>query len=135
MGFFGKLKFWKKEDTFSDLGLGDESMGLAADKPEAFPGGPELGAEPKPGLEPGAEPKSSSDLGQSSTETFPDLSKPYTTTQAPSTENLDIYKVVKEIEVVSSKLDALRAAVESINQRLANLERIAEGEPRKRRSW
>ena len=34
----------------------------------------------------------------------------------------------KSLEVISSKLDALRASVESINQRLANLETMARGE-------
>ena len=34
----------------------------------------------------------------------------------------------KNLEVISSKLDALRASLESINQRLANIEAIARGE-------
>ncbi len=37
------------------------------------------------------------------------------------------------MEVVSAKLDALRASLESINQRLANLERIAYGELEQKR--
>jgi len=34
----------------------------------------------------------------------------------------------KNLEIISSKLDALRASIESLNQRLANLEAIARGE-------
>ena len=34
----------------------------------------------------------------------------------------------KSLEVISSKLDALKAAIESISQRLANIEAIAKGE-------
>ena len=34
----------------------------------------------------------------------------------------------KNLEVISSKLDAIRASIESLNQRLANLEAIAKGE-------
>jgi len=42
----------------------------------------------------------------------------------------------KDMEVVSSKLDAIKAVLDAINQRLANLERISSGEyePR-RRTW
>ena len=42
-----------------------------------------------------------------------------------------------QLEVISSKLDALRATLESINQRLINIERIAEGEQdtRRRINW
>lgn len=36
--------------------------------------------------------------------------------------------VDKDLEVISSKLDAIRANLDSINQRLANLERVAYGE-------
>lgn len=38
------------------------------------------------------------------------------------------YMISKNIEVLSSKMDAIRAAIESINQRLANIERIAQSE-------
>lgn len=36
--------------------------------------------------------------------------------------------VSKDLEILSAKLDALKALLESINQRLQNLERIAHGE-------
>ena len=42
----------------------------------------------------------------------------------------------KDLEIVSSKLDALRTVLDSINQRLANIERMASGEyETKRRNW
>ncbi|MBU0461856.1 MAG: hypothetical protein KJ574_04695 [Nanoarchaeota archaeon] len=43
----------------------------------------------------------------------------------------------KDIEIISAKLDSLRATLDSINQRLANLERIAQGEqdPKRRYEW
>ena len=40
----------------------------------------------------------------------------------------DAYIVGKEIEIMSSKLDALRAAIDTINQRLSNIERLAEND-------
>ncbi len=43
----------------------------------------------------------------------------HTRGQAPTRENM----LEKELEIISSKLDYLKAALESINQRLANLEK------------
>ena len=47
--------------------------------------------------------------------------------QQPSYQS-DNYIASKNLEVISSKLDALRASLESVNQRLANIEAIARGE-------
>ena len=43
----------------------------------------------------------------------------------------------KDIEVLSSKMDAIRASLDSLNQRLANIERLAYGEydRQKRSQW
>jgi len=42
----------------------------------------------------------------------------------------------KDIEIISYKIDALKAAMESMNQRLANLETIAKGSQEKSRyNW
>lgn len=56
---------------------------------------------------------------------------------SPSSSGHDDYINSKSLEVISSKIDALRAVVESMNQRLANLERIAgqEEENRRRRYY
>jgi len=55
----------------------------------------------------------------------------------PAMQSPREYATDKNLEVISSKLDALRAALESINQRLANLEAIARGEEdqRYKRRW
>ena len=53
-------------------------------------------------------------------------------------ETNDMYMLKKDIEIISSKLDALKAGIESINQRLMNIERIAiaEQQPQeRRREW
>ncbi|MFT4308517.1 MAG: hypothetical protein ACMXYM_04060 [Candidatus Woesearchaeota archaeon] len=36
--------------------------------------------------------------------------------------------VAKELEIISSKLDSIRATLESLNQRIAGLERVAYGD-------
>lgn len=43
------------------------------------------------------------------------------------------FRESSEMQVISAKLDALKASLDSINQRLANLERIAQGEQPQRR--
>lgn len=45
--------------------------------------------------------------------------------EAPLKSSDDNYIVSKNLEVISSKIDALRAAIESLNQRVKNIERIA----------
>jgi len=141
MALFGKL-FGKKEDKFDDLGLGDDSfsadLGKTPGTDTAMPGAAP-GAEHMPGT--GLEmPETKTDFGaapsaQQAEPAYPDLSKPYTAAPAFPHENVDVYRLSKEIEVVSSKIDAVKAAIESIGQRLANLERIAEAEPEKRKHW
>ena len=41
----------------------------------------------------------------------------------------------RDMELVSAKLDALKASLDSINQRLANLERVAYGDEEQRKVW
>jgi hypothetical protein len=43
----------------------------------------------------------------------------------------------KDFELINAKLDAVKASIESINQRLANIERIASesSEPQKKKTW
>jgi len=43
--------------------------------------------------------------------------------------------LAKDIELISSKLDYLKAALDSLNQRLANLERIMQVEKEQRYRW
>ena len=44
--------------------------------------------------------------------------------------------MTKDVEIISAKIDALKAMLESISQRIANIERIAQSEQEKaKRSW
>jgi len=163
MGLFDKVMFWKKKDDFGDLGLDSglgeggsghdlampPDMGMQKDpmlpgdlglpKDESMPSdnGPDQGF----GMEhanPGSPMPSGTDYNQ------PGLSSPAQPTFGPQSgpppqqhPGIGDYTVSKDIEVISSKLDALRASLDSINQRLANLERIAQGDQdqRKYRGW
>ncbi|MBI2101112.1 hypothetical protein HYT53_00705 [Candidatus Woesearchaeota archaeon] len=115
MSFLGKLAFWKRKDDIEEIGkdLGlDKELGL------------DIGAGPSPDL--------GMNIEQQPFQKYPSLqqqgfqpSQP--AFQQPSVSN-DNFIASKNLEVISSKLDALRASIESINQRLANIEAIARGE-------
>lgn len=140
MSFFGKLAFWKKEDDISIglkiPGLDGESdlMGGLGTQDPSFKGpfdNPEFGKE-----------HVSTQRGVSP---FQEGSATMLRENAPNApggglnqqqQNYQAYGASKDMEVISAKLDALRAALDSINQRLANLERIAAGEQEQpKRRW
>ena len=148
MGLLDKIKFWKKDDMddFSDLGdfgLGDDKKAMedlgkqdfgappeeqasqqaipGAETPPPLPQPEATGAEPFP--QPAVHPPEA--RPQSFSQQYPSYQQPLQ--PAPLTHD------AKDIEIISAKLDALRATLESINQRLANLERIAQGDQQKRR--
>ena len=123
MAFFDKLAFWKKKDDLGDLGkdLGlDKDLGLGMDTGPS----PDLGM----GLDT-AQP-------QQPFQKYPSFQQPNFQPQQPAFQSQPVFQQPsyqgdinsKNLEVISSKLDALRATMESINQRLANIEAIARGE-------
>ena len=118
MGFFSKIAFWKKKDE-----LGDLSKDLGIDKDLGL----DMGAGPSPDLGMGIEPASQSQQPWQKYPSFQQQQSFQPVIAQPSYQN-DSYIASKNLEVISSKLDALRASLESINQRLANIEAIARGE-------
>ena len=128
MGIIDKLMFWKK-DEFSDIGLGDKG-GLGKGplgKDLAF--GDDFGMGTQPSLDQGL----SQQTGMPAQPSLPQQPafQPQPVQpqfQQPRYENPQQEMAAKNIEILSSKLDALRASIESVNQRLANLEAIARGE-------
>ena len=133
MTMLDKLKFWKKKDDFPDLKLGlDLGKGVGGfgkDVTSGLGGTGDLGFRPETDISlrgPGAETVmeesklTPSPLGTSS---FGGFSQP--------SPKADI--MAKDIEIISSKLDALRAQMEAVNQRLANIEAYMNDQ--KRRGW
>lgn len=129
MSIFSKIAFWKKKDDFGDfekdlgldkeLGMGDLTTGMSPDlgigmetqEPHKYPSY----QQPQQSFQP---------FQQNLQQGF----------QQPVQQMSDRdYIHAKSLEVISSKLDALKAAIESINQRLANLESIAKGEQEDKR--
>jgi hypothetical protein len=134
MGILGKLMFWKKKDEFSDIGLGDkENLAFGNDsgfgnQQQQYPGyeqGQGYGQYPSQNY-----PAQSSGNADFSMGPSPRFQQQF---QPPRFDNPQQDMNSKNLEVISSKLDALRAAIESMNQRLANLEAIARGDEQNKR--
>jgi len=129
MSIFDKLKFWKKEappipGPVPDLNLGLDRSGL----PKSVMDVPEGTIGQEQNFEQRGSSPFSSDVMRGARETAPNAPR-----GLQPDLGLQNYAVAKDIEIVSSKLDALRASLESINQRLAHLERIAEGDQPERK--
>jgi len=145
MGVFGKLAFWKKKDDFdlgkdfgADLGLGPPGKGPDMGIGSAG-GGHDLGLPPQQGT------GRDLGLGQPGNLGMPDdigfgsmgkqqppgqpapMQQPFGAPVQPAAPTQKDYAKDK-FEVVSAKLDSIRYTLESINQRLTNIERVAYGE-------
>ncbi|HLC50358.1 MAG TPA: hypothetical protein VJI97_02925 [Candidatus Nanoarchaeia archaeon] len=120
MSVFSKLAFWKKKDDFSDIG---KDLGLDKDL------GMDIGNQgPSPDLGMGLEMPPTQQPFQKYPSFQPSQNFPSQPSFQPSMQNNDSYINSKNLEVISSKLDAVKASLDAINQRLVNLEGIARGE-------
>jgi hypothetical protein len=124
MAFFDKLMFWKKKDEFGGIGLGDKNAALGSDLSSGLPSsdtGLSTGtADSGYGLPTPASPIQPAQ---------PSYQQPQPVFQPqfqPSSQPQGLMQ--DKIDLISSKLDVLKASLESINQRLTNLENIARGE-------
>jgi hypothetical protein len=141
MGVFDKLAFWKKDqnlgkDFGADLGLGNMNQG-----PDfGFP--PQQGQHGNMGLDQNMNLGMPDDMGFGNIGSGPQappgqpssMQQPFGSPLQPQQPMQSDYKSDK-FEVVSAKLDSIRYTLESINQRLANLERVAYGEQEKKKGW
>jgi len=128
MSIFGKLTFWKKgEEGDTALpepaGLGDETGIPPPNYPPAPGPGEMSGPDTLP--PPAAMPE-------------PQIPQPYQAPQPAAVQSQQAYTSSKDIEIISVKLDSLRAAVENLSQRIAAIERMARDEEdyqTRRRGW
>ena len=107
-GLFGKKK--QEEDIPVDIpGLGKEELGLPGlEETEGPAEQPQIDAPPGMGM--------------------PGFTGRQAMQQRPQQQRTDYRTEEREYEVLSAKLDSLRAILDSINQRLESLERIARGD-------
>lgn len=125
-----------------DLGLGSD-IGAPQMGQHSMPG---VGHE-MPGLPPHEEPEGSVDVPSSFGQQGAMGTGPATqATQSRQYQDVPqaavspmrdqgMHELAKDIEIIHAKLDAIRSSLDSINQRLATLERMASGEGKQRYSW
>ena len=144
MSFLDNLMFWKKKDNFDfaqDANSGFGTAGLGGTGLNSNYG--DLGMDTGQGYDsPGFRQNQGDEFARTSQQfQYPQPSIP----QAPFMQSSPLnnsnpqqsgYIVNKDMEVISSKLDAIKAVLDAINQRLTTLERNTSGEyePR-RRNW
>lgn len=145
MGVFDKLAFWKKKDDFADLKSKDPfgpDMGQPPGPDSGF-GGPDPFASPPgmpqhhdPGMGDPNSPLMNPPSPQFPPEAPPGYQPPGGMSPPPPSADSD-YINSKNLEVISSKIDAIRATLDSINARLSHIEHLAgaEDEQRKRRYY
>ncbi|MBI2669154.1 hypothetical protein HYX14_04910 [Candidatus Woesearchaeota archaeon] len=112
---FEKLKFWRKEDEFDFDKLVEKE---AAEKETAH-------SEPAPGEWPGYQEKSPFQEEPPAATTASPFSRPLTPTPVASSRYPGPSAAAfpnRELELINSKLDTIKALLASLDQRLANIE-------------
>ncbi|MFH0978723.1 MAG: hypothetical protein V1837_05470 [Candidatus Woesearchaeota archaeon] len=116
MSFFGKLKFWDKEPAYSPFDQAPQHFeGLDSHNTQ----NPDFNLPSMPNT-PGFD-SAMFDKSPNIPSAFAQLDKPV----------LQGNNIQKDIELIGAKLDALRAQMESMNQRLISIESIAKHEQEK----
>jgi len=154
MVILDKLKFWKKkEEEFEPEGFGaleEEPLEGVPGEPGMLPGegmpplpgegpGPELapmeGLPEEPGMLPGERPDLSVTPGGEAT--TPSEYKPMEQRAPPPVQTPQPAQPpqMNQMEVISAKLDAIRATLDSINVRLERIERATHGKEETRQTW
>jgi hypothetical protein len=134
MGFFDKIPFLKKDDGFGKDELALPPLEpMTQNNPSNYPGDETFPQQILPNFqnpqmmgqeEYAPDPRPSMPMGQAlrTPSTYPNPSyEVHESDRLPASQNL----ISKELEIISSKLDYLRVSLENINQRLANLEKVA----------
>ena len=133
MGFLGKLAFWKREDDFNFDDIASKDMGHDMFKED------NLGLKEQPLVQ-------EKDPFAMPTETEqPSFSAPAESTsgiqqlqeqnqQMRNQQRATTGISARDVDLLSSKLDTIKALLNSMDQRIANLER-ASGNQRKERLW
>ena len=130
MGILNKLMFWKKDDEFDFDKMADKEA-----EGDIFKGD-DLGLDHKPA---GLDEKSPFDnLGEEPKHTSPSLShlqQPRSSFTSRPAQPQQEMGSNRELELISSKLDTVKALLTSMDQRISNLERAAGVTERKERLW
>jgi len=126
MSIADKIMFWKKKDSIDDFNLGldnnnlDQDFGMSG----GFGGEGDMARQQMPPVQ--------QPVQQSAFQPSFQQQPVQPPVQQPIQQN---YGASKDMEIISSKIDALRASIEGINQRLANIERMAMSELERKKGW
>ncbi|MAG38719.1 hypothetical protein CMO90_01395 [Candidatus Woesearchaeota archaeon] len=114
MSFIDKLMFWKKDDFDMDMPLdsGDPTDNLGLNT--------EQGLESKTGIEQEAKNLGLEPVTNSFSEKTGSLDSPSSFQQKPSNNTIDFNK---DFDLISSKLDTIKAELDAMNQRLQKIEK------------
>jgi hypothetical protein len=134
MGFLGKLAFWKKEDDFNFDDIASKDMGSDMFK------GDNLGLKEQPltqEKDPFAMPTETEqpsftppEESTSGIQQLREQTQQTMQTQQKATTGIS----ARDVDLLSSKLDTIKALLNSMDQRIANLERTS-GNQRKEKLW
>lgn len=150
MGLLDKLMFWKKEDEFGLDNLGTKDFnkdfnvgGLSNDplnpsSPSSFgaeksPFGDDqsIGSSPQLGNTPFPTTSQNMPGTRSTGSNFNQSAQPWQSSPSPSFPQTP----GKDLELINSKLDTLKAMLQSIDQRLNEIERTTTPDKQKQRLW
>jgi hypothetical protein len=133
MSVFSKLAFWKKDDDLDFDKIADKDMGATNPFAQNLPSDQTFGNEPFD-----AEHESP---GMTQTQPFgssaPQRSPIYPQQSAPSVQSPAAFQSAsnlsrdRELELINSKLDTIKVMLNSMDQRLSNMERGAPKPPQR----
>jgi hypothetical protein len=130
MGILDKIKFWKKdEDEFGFDDFSDKTM-----QQSIPPDNTGFSKDPIPGQ------TEKSPFDQPSTEeslsppNFGEVQKPISTPTAPAPPSVP-QSSQRDIELINSKLDTIKALLASMDQRMSNIEKAAGVQKKQERLW
>lgn len=131
MSFLNKLAFWKKDDEFNDADLGlDNGFDPSNDfnQPNDF-NNPNSGVSPNDFIE--RQPMQNQNYAQ------PNMNPTdnYQVASPVHHEDMSGKMMSKDIELVSYKIDALRASIDSLNQRVINIEHLLREDRENKYKW
>ena len=135
MGFLNKIMFWKRDDEFNFDDIANKEMSTPGMDTQGMPAQDDLGLDHKPA---GLDEKSPfDDFSHSSANrqpsAFPGMDEPAPPRSVPPAVSMGGNR---DLELISSKLDTLKAMLASMEQRIANIEKSTGAEPKKeQRLW
>ena len=130
MGLLNKIMFWKKDDDFDFDKVADNQFNQTLDNDPLALNRDLAGIEEKSPFEQFDKP-ASFEPELPNRPAYPS----HSTLPATRGGDLGINSQQRDLELVNSKLDTIKAILSSLDQRLANIERSSKKEERKNNLW